>query len=55
VEIGRTFYGRVRIAGGYSVNGFEDRDLSENEAWTNGFGVRVQLILSDWMFDGYQF
>jgi len=55
LELGRTFYSRVRIAGGYSLGGFEDRDLSENDAWSNGFGIRVQLILSDWMFDGYQF
>ncbi|UCH83878.1 MAG: OmpA family protein [Candidatus Latescibacterota bacterium] len=55
VELGRTFYSRVRIAGGYSLGGFEDRDLAESDAWSNGFGVRIQLILSDWMFDGYQF
>ncbi|UCG51977.1 MAG: OmpA family protein [Candidatus Latescibacterota bacterium] len=55
IELGRTFYRRVRIAAGYSIGGFEDRDFSENDAWSNGFGARVQLILSDWMFDGFQF
>jgi hypothetical protein len=55
VELGQTFYSRVRIAAGYSIGGFEDRDFSENDAWSNGFGVRIQLILSDWMFDGHRF
>ncbi len=55
IELGRVLFDRVRIGAGYSVNGFEDRDMAENEAWERGFGVRVQLILSDWMFNGYEF
>jgi outer membrane protein OmpA-like peptidoglycan-associated protein len=55
LEVGRVFFERLRVAAGYSVNGFEDRDMAESDAWTNGFGVRVQLILSDWMFNGYRF
>lgn len=55
LEIGRILFDRVRVAAGYSINGFEDRDLAENEAWDSGFGLRVQLILSDWMFSGYEF
>jgi outer membrane protein OmpA-like peptidoglycan-associated protein len=55
IELGRVFFDRLRVAAGYSVNGFEDRDMAESDAWVNGFGVRVQLILSDWMFNGYRF
>jgi hypothetical protein len=55
IEIGRVLFSRLRVAAGYSVNGFEDRDLAENDAWENGFGVRLQLILADWMFNGYSF
>jgi len=55
VEIGRVLFDRVRIGAGYSVNGFEDRDMAENEAWEKGFGLRLQLILADWMFNGYRF
>jgi len=55
IEIGRVLLGRVRIGVGYSVNGFEDRDMAENEAWERGFGLRLQLILADWMFNGYRF
>ncbi|MBP2681940.1 MAG: peptidoglycan-binding protein, and OmpA, partial [Candidatus Krumholzibacteriota bacterium] len=55
IELGRVLFDRVRIGAGYSVNGFEDRDMAENEAWERGFGIRVQLILSDWMFNGYEF
>jgi hypothetical protein len=55
LELGRVLFDRVRIGAGYSVDGFEDRDMAENEAWERGFGVRVQLILSDWMFNGYEF
>jgi hypothetical protein len=55
IELGRVLFDRVRIGAGYSANGFEDRDMAENEAWERGFGVRVQLILSDWMFNGYEF
>jgi hypothetical protein len=49
VEVGRRFFNTVRVSAGYSVNGFEERDLSENEAWAKGFGMRVQFILTDWL------
>ncbi len=55
IELGRVLFDRLRVAVGYSVNGFEDRDMAESDAWVSGFGVRVQLILSDWMFNGYRF
>jgi len=55
IELGRVLFDRIRIGAGYSINGFEDRDLAEEEAWEKGFGLRVQLILSDWMFSGYEF
>lgn len=55
IEIGRVLFDRIRIGAGYSVNGFEDRDMAENEAWEKGFGLRLQLILADWMFNGYRF
>jgi hypothetical protein len=48
VEVGRLFFRTVRVAVGYSVGGFEDPDISGTDAWARGFGVRVQLILSDW-------
>jgi hypothetical protein len=51
VEIGRLFFNQVRVSAGYSINGFEERDLSENGAWAKGFGLRVQYILSDWILD----
>ncbi|NIM18792.1 MAG: OmpA family protein [Candidatus Latescibacteria bacterium] len=49
IEIGRRVMEFIRVGVGYSVNGFEERDLSENEAWSKGFGLRVQFVLSDWM------
>ncbi|MDH3197335.1 MAG: OmpA family protein [Candidatus Krumholzibacteria bacterium] len=49
VEVGRTFLRAVRVALGYSLNGLEDPDFVGTDAWSNGFGVRVQLILSDWL------
>jgi hypothetical protein len=55
IELGRVLFDRVRVGAGYSVNGFEDRDMADNDAWQKGFGIRVQLILSDWMFNGYEF
>ena len=51
VEVGRILFNRIRLSAGYSVNGFEERDLSENDAWSKGFGVRVQFILSDWLLN----
>jgi hypothetical protein len=55
VELGYLFFDRVRVGAGYSIGGFEDRDLSEQDAWQRGFGVRIQIILSDWMFNDYTF
>jgi hypothetical protein len=55
VEIGRILFERLRVGAGYSINGFEERDLAESDAWEKGFGLRIQLILSDWMFNGYHF
>lgn len=49
VEVGRRFFNTVRVSAGYSINGFEERDLSESAAWAKGFGMRVQFILSDWL------
>jgi hypothetical protein len=49
VEVGRLFYRTVRVAAGYSAGGFEDPDISGTDVWARGFGVRVQLILSDWI------
>ena len=51
VELGYIFFDRIRVGAGYAVNGFEERDLSENDAWANGFGIRVQLILSEWILN----
>ena len=50
-EIGRLFWYQIRVSAGYAVNGFEERDLSENDAWAKGFGLRVQYILSDWILN----
>lgn len=50
-EIGRLFFNQVRISAGYAINGFEERDLAENDAWEKGFGIRVQYILSDWILN----
>ncbi len=50
-EVGRLFWHQIRISAGYAVNGFEERDLSENDAWARGFGLRVQYILSDWILN----
>jgi flagellar motor protein MotB len=49
VEVGRLFYRTVRVAAGYSYGGFDDPDISGTDAWSKGFGVRIQLILSDWI------
>ena len=43
------------MSAGYSVGGIEEKDLAENYAQTNGFGMRVQLILTDWMLHGAGF
>jgi len=51
VEVGRLFLRTLRVAAGYSVNGFDDPDFAGTDAWSRGFGVRVQLLLSDWLLD----
>jgi hypothetical protein len=51
VELGRMFLGGLRVAAGYSVGGFEDPDFVGTDAWASGFGVRVQLLLSDRLLD----
>ncbi len=53
VELGRTFAGKIRVAAGFSRNGYEDPDVTATEAWADGFGVRVQLLLSDWVFNQF--
>jgi flagellar motor protein MotB len=49
VELGRLFFRTVRVAAGYSAGGFEDPDISGTDAWARGWGVRIQLMLSDWI------
>jgi flagellar motor protein MotB len=53
VEVGRLFYRTLRVAAGYSYNGFEDRDISGTDVWARGFSVRFQLILSDWIMNEF--
>lgn len=48
-EVGRLFFRSIRVAAGYSLKGFEDPDVLGTDAWASGFGVRLQLILSDWI------
>jgi hypothetical protein len=50
-ECGVMLWHCVRLAGGYSLNGFEERDMAQGDAWANGFGVRVQLLLSEWIMN----
>jgi hypothetical protein len=54
VEVGRLFFRTLRVAAGYSYNGFEDRDISGTDVWARGFGVRIQLILSDWIMNEFE-
>jgi hypothetical protein len=54
VEIGRLLFRSVRVAAGYSVGGFEEPDISGADAWAHGFGVRIQLILSDWILNEFR-
>jgi RimJ/RimL family protein N-acetyltransferase len=51
IELGYLFFDRIRVGAGYSVNGFEEKDMAERDAWEKGFGVRVQLLLTDWIFN----
>ena len=54
LEVGRLLLGRVRIGAGYSVNGFEERDVTQHDAWASGFGLRAQFILSEWVLNETQ-
>ncbi|HET6349410.1 MAG TPA: hypothetical protein VFH88_10055, partial [Candidatus Krumholzibacteria bacterium] len=49
VELGRIVFRSVRVGAGYSVNGFNDADISGTDAWSRGFGIRIQMLLSDWL------
>jgi len=54
IELGRMVYRSVRLAAGYSVNGFDDSDITATDAWSDGFGIRIQMILSDWMLADFE-
>jgi len=54
VELGRLVYHSVRIGVGYSVNGFEDPDVTATDAWSAGFGLRIQMLLSDWLLADFE-
>jgi hypothetical protein len=54
VEVGRMFYRSVRVGVGYSVNGFEEPDMTGADSWSQGFGVRIQMILSDWLLSDFE-
>ena len=49
IEVGRLFFRCLRVGAGYSLGGFEDPDFTGTDAWSSGFGLRVQLILSEWV------
>jgi hypothetical protein len=54
VEVGRVVFRSVRLAAGYSVNGFDDPDILGTDAWSHGFGIRIQMILSDWLLADFE-
>jgi hypothetical protein len=54
LEVGRLVYRSIRVAVGYSVNGFDDPDVSATDAWSAGLGVRLQIILSDWLLSDFE-
>jgi hypothetical protein len=54
LEVGRMLFRSVRVGVGYSVNGFDDPDVSATEAWSAGFGVRIQMLLSDWLLADFE-
>jgi hypothetical protein len=54
LEVGRLVYRSIRVAVGYSVNGFDEPDVSATDAWSAGLGVRLQLILSDWLLSDFE-
>jgi hypothetical protein len=47
-------YRSVRLGLGYSVNGFDDPDITGTDAWSEGFGLRIQIILSDWLLSDFE-
>jgi flagellar motor protein MotB len=53
-ELGRVVFKSVRLAAGYSVNGFDDPDISNTDAWSRGFSIRIQMMLSDWLLSDFQ-
>jgi outer membrane protein OmpA-like peptidoglycan-associated protein len=53
-EVGRMLYRSVRVGLGYSVNGFDDPDVTGTDAWSEGFGLRIQVILSDWLLSDFE-
>jgi uncharacterized repeat protein (TIGR01451 family) len=54
VELGKLVYRSVRVGVGYSANGFDDPDVSTTDAWSRGLGVRLQIILSDWLLADFE-
>lgn len=54
IELGRLFYRSVRVGVGYSVNGFDDPDVTSTEAWSAGFGIRIQMLLSEWLLADFE-
>ncbi len=54
LELGRLVYRSIRVGVGYSVNGFDDPDISSTDAWSSGFGIRMQIILSDWLLSDFE-
>jgi hypothetical protein len=54
VEVGRIVFRSVRVGVGYSMNGFDDADVSGTDAWSRGFGLRIQMLLSDWLLADFE-
>jgi hypothetical protein len=54
IELGRIVFRSVRVGAGYSINGFTDADITGNDAWSRGFGVRIQMLLSDWLLADFE-
>jgi len=53
-ELGRILFHSVRLAAGYSVNGFDDPDISGTDAWSRGFSIRIQMLLSEWLLSDFE-
>ncbi len=54
LEVGRLVFRSVRVAAGYSLNGFQEPDVLGADSWSNGFGIRIQMILSDWLLADFE-